>query len=418
MTPPRDPRGAQATSPPAVSVRAATTTADIEALRSFWAGANCHPEADIDFVTMLASVKPEVVAPYVVAAYSGDTTSPVALMVGRLEKARVPIRLGYLTLFSLPVRQLVFVSGGYLGDYRDPVALELARHVRGALRAGLADRARFCGIPPGGELESAVRRQFGGLRRQHQTTERWRIRLPGDFEAFVGRRSKRRRQELRQIVRVFESEYRGRFRYETFEGGHQVDAFRQAAESVARLTYQRGLGVGFADNAETRERLALAARKGWFRAYVAYVGDEPLAFWCGERVGKVLNLLWTGYDPRYGRHKVATVLFLKMTEDLIAQGIEEVDFGVGGAQYKERFADQCLEERDLTICAPAPRGVLANLLCALEISANRTAAAVLARLKLTDRIKRTWKSRLATKASAAPATPQEERQPGARDERT
>ena len=46
--------------------------------------------------------------------------------------------------------------------------------------------------------------------------------------------------------------------------------FCEAAESVARRTYQRGLSAGFfVDNDENRKRLALMSLYGWFEDHTS-----------------------------------------------------------------------------------------------------------------------------------------------------
>jgi hypothetical protein len=196
---------------------------------------------------------------------------------------------------------------------------------------------------------------------------------------------------------VFGAQFQGKVRYETFDGLEDVDPFRQAAEQVARITYQRGLGAGFVNNEENRQRLILAARKGWLRAYVAFLEDKPLAFWYGERVGDTLYLIWTGFDPSYRKFEIGTILFLKMVEDVLSCGIKEIDYGLGWAQYKERFGDYCLEEQNLAIYAPTLKGYALNSLCALTDLGSWAGSRLLSWLNLRDRIKRIWRSARASK---------------------
>jgi hypothetical protein len=42
------------------------------------------------------------------------------------------------------------------------------------------------------------------------------------------------------------------------------------AESIAEKSYQRGLGVGFANTPEVRKRLELESQKKWLRASILY----------------------------------------------------------------------------------------------------------------------------------------------------
>jgi CelD/BcsL family acetyltransferase involved in cellulose biosynthesis len=213
------------------------------------------------------------------------------------------------------------------------------------------------------------------------------------------RRSKKRRHDLRRITKVFETQYKGKVRYQIFSELHEVDSFCKAAEMIARTTYQRGLAAGFYDNVENRERLALAAQKGWFRAYVVFVEDQPIVFQYGERVADRMHLICTGFDPSFRKYEVGTILFLKVVEDLLAQGIKEIDYGPGGAQYKERFGDQCLREQDVDIYAPTLKGYSIHLISTLEQVINRAGKRFIGSLNISDKIKRNWRANLATKAN-------------------
>ena len=108
-----------------------------------------------------------------------------------------------------------------------------------------------------------------------------------------------------------------------------------------------------------------------------------------------MHLTWTGFDPQYRKYEVGTVLFLRMIHDLLSCGTGELDYGLGGAQYKERFGDVCVQERDLAIYAPAPKGYALSALRTLENLVNRAGKDVLSWTALTNNVKRKWRSSLA-----------------------
>jgi CelD/BcsL family acetyltransferase involved in cellulose biosynthesis len=192
-------------------------------------------------------------------------------------------------------------------------------------------------------------------------------------------------------------------RYRTYTTQADAAAFCDVAENIARTTYQRGLGVGFIDNAEHRRRVALAAEKGWLKAYAAFVGEEPVAFWCGRLYNHAMYLDWTGYKPDYRKYELGTVLFLRMVEDICASGATEMNYGGGASFYKERFGDQNLHEESVGIYSPTFKGVAVGFLKSIEAIANRTAKAAVTRLGIVDRLKKRWRGRLAKSAGKEPA---------------
>lgn len=345
-----------------IVVRAVNTTSEIEKLRSFWTRFNRHPESDIDFVLMLASVRSEIIRPHVMVAYEDD--QPLALLVGRLENTQVRPRVGYLNLFSMSVNQFVFVGGGLLGESSDRVAIAMICEIKNTLGQGNVDRVLMSNFPISNTLNHFARcrspiwcRGFA-----HETVQHWKTEMPDTIEAFLAKRPKKHRYWLRRVRKVFDAQFEGKVKYAIFQTPQDVELFCIAAESVARKTYQRGLGAGFIDNEENRKRLALMARNGWLKSYVVFVENKPLAFWCGERMGDTFYLTWTGFDPSYRKYEVGTILFLEMVDDLLSWGIKEMDYGLGWAQYKERFGDACLLDQDVIIYAPTINGFGLNLM--------------------------------------------------------
>jgi CelD/BcsL family acetyltransferase involved in cellulose biosynthesis len=91
-----------------------------------------------------------------------------------------------------------------------------------------------------------------------------------------------------------------------------LDHLFHDVEEIARKTYQRGLGVGFADTTRMRQRLELAARKGWLRAYLLYLGERPCAFWIGMLYGDTFVSDYTGYDPDLRQFSPGIGLVMRM----------------------------------------------------------------------------------------------------------
>lgn len=149
-----------------VTVKVASTVAEINTLRDFWARLNYHPEADTDFVLMLASVRSEIQKPYILVAYNSNG-EPIALMVGRVERALTNFRIGYFTLFKIPLIQLVFVRDGCLGDWSESIVKAIVEEIGKALDGGVADRALLCSLSINGVLHNHVRKHFHILQQNY-----------------------------------------------------------------------------------------------------------------------------------------------------------------------------------------------------------------------------------------------------------
>lgn len=383
-----------------LNVVVASSLAELAPMRAFWAQHNRHPECAPDFVALLMNTRAQVMGPHVLMVCCGAT--PIAMLVGRLERTFVALRLGYRNALRLPLTQWVFVRDGFLGEQTERTATALMAHLRGELRSGRADRILLSSLPLDGVLQASARQVFSPVQRDGSARpgEHWLVHLPADFESFLARRSAKHRYALRRAERQFESLHPGQVRHQAFERPEDVARFCEAAERVARGTYQRALGAGFFDDDEHRQRLHLGAQRGELRAHVLFAGEQPVAFWAGEVCAQVMYVAWTAFDPAFRRHEVGTIALLGMLEHLMAGGVRTIDFGPGGAAYKERFGDVCVHEQDVALYAMTPKGLAARVLAAAVQGVNRAGRQLLDRLSIARRLKKSWRDRLSRQARA------------------
>jgi CelD/BcsL family acetyltransferase involved in cellulose biosynthesis len=133
-------------------------------------------------------------------------------------------------------------------------------------------------------------------------------------------------------------------------------------DSVAARTYQHETGAIFRDSALERELAVLGLRKGWFRAYLLYLDERPIAFWTGFAYGGTFG--WrgvTGYDPEFRRYSPGIYVLTRMLEDLSRDpAISVFDIGGGDVEYKRYYGDNRWEEVDVRLFAPGLRGLTVN----------------------------------------------------------
>jgi CelD/BcsL family acetyltransferase involved in cellulose biosynthesis len=152
-----------------------------------------------------------------------------------------------------------------------------------------------------------------------------------------------------------------------------------------------------------RMRLELAARKGWLRAYVLYVGDEPCAFWIGMLYGEIFVGEYTGYDPAFRDFSPGMFLMMQVIEGFcggVQDTVKEVDFGLGNAEYKAALCGKNWIEASVFIFGPTLRGVALKGMRTMTVMVDVFARRVLASTKLLPRLKRAWRDRLAQNAQA------------------
>ena len=353
-----------------------------------WEQMQTHRNSDIDHYLNVLGTRANIIAPHVVVMSAGDV--PVSMAVGRIERLTLGFKLGAATLYSPRVRALRIIYGGLLGEQTVETAEAAHRELMRLLASGRVDVIRFDYLPVESPLYRLVEKGSGLLQRDRFATvdTHWRMTLPESLDAFYQSRSGKHRGWLRRMERLLERDIPGEVRYSSCTSDSDLDRVFADAESIARKTYQRQLGVGFVDNEETRRIQGFLARRGRLRVYFNHVKGEPSAFWLGELYRDTFTVFSIGYDPAYRKYELGTLLFLRVVDDLCKLGtVRFIDFGFGDASYKSRFGDHATREATLLVFAKSPRGVWLNVARNLIQGSHAAAATLVRKLKLLDRLK-------------------------------
>jgi hypothetical protein len=357
-------------------------------------------DADPDFLDAISRVRPEVISPYTATLRAGDDEgSPVAMAVGRLETITVPCRIGYQRLPSPRLRTITIVDGGMIGDLDGDRAERLVRDLVAAVDRGEAEALAFHKLRIGSPAHDAVVRVGAGLPRRRfrvdASRSRWLLDLPDTLAAYRSSRSRSTRESLKRYEKKFERDFAGRFELRRFDRPGDLESILADMEPVAAKTYQRSLGVGFADNAEFRALIELGLRKRWFRAWVLYIDGGSVAFWFGFGYRGVFLIGSPGYDPALGDYRVGNYVHLRMIDDLCQDPtIRSVDYGSGDAEYKRRFGTTETEEQDVLVFGPGWRAIGIRLELDAAAGLNRLARRLVGG-RLAETIKQRWRHRSA-----------------------
>jgi hypothetical protein len=379
-----------------VTVRVISSVSDVEEIRGIWAGWRQHPNSDIDFYLNTVRSRPEFLRPHVMVVFRGPR--PEALLVGRLELRKVEANLGYAGLLLKETRALTFLYGGLLGTLSPEGSEALVRNIMSSLSQGDADLAYFNHLRVDSLLYRAAIEVPGRLSRDHYPKLQIHrsMSVPDTIEEFYQHLSAKVRKNLKWQAKKLVQEYSNGVGVRCFRDAESLDELIGDVEGIARKTYQRGLGVGFTDNPQTRRRLSLEAEKGWLHGYVLYVHNVPCAFWLGTVYLRTFHSDFMGYDPSFGKHSPGMFLIVKVIEDFCnfnnkRDRIAKIDFGLGDAQYKEVLGDLEWNDASLYVFSPKLRGVSLNLMRAPAAMLERTARRALEKSGLLDRVKKMWR---------------------------
>lgn len=371
------------------------TLAEVEQVRDIWTGMQWSPESDIDFFSFIVKSRPEILHPLVLVVWENDR--PVALVAGRIEKGHFDIKAGYKVIWRTEIRRLAIFYGGFMGRTTPEVGEFAIRQLLKLLREEQADLLLWSGVVLNSELRKLLGRVPNPLCRDPlaKPVQHWKMTLPESLDELLEKRmSKKHRYWAKRLMRILEKDFPKGVRMARFSRPDEMEKLFKDVIVVARKTYQWGLGAGFRDNEEQRERLRLEAKNGWHRGYVLYLNEEPVAFWICIVYRDTVYSAYTGYDPRHRKYEPGTVLFLNMIGELSREKKRELDFGPGSAFYKERFGDASFMESTLCIFAPSFRGMFFNGLRLVTEGPINLCRSLLNKLGLEQKLKTAWRRRL------------------------
>jgi hypothetical protein len=367
---------------------------DVEKLRNVWQMMQWHPNADIDFYLTILRVRSEIVRPHVI--YISKQGSPEAILVGRIERQSIHFKVGYWTFGRMHTVVLRIIHGGVMGNLCTTTAGVFMNQLLKALTQGESDAVLFHYLPEDSEFCSLIKTlpQFFCKDYQPENTKNWWVQLPASKDEFLNRMSSKHRYWIRRKERLLEKAYQGEVLFKWFRGKNELESLFRDAESVAKKTYQRGLGVGFIDDQENRKRYSLSAEKDWLRAYILYLKGEPVAFWIGTLYARTFYLDSTGFDPTLAEHELGKLLFVKMIDNLCADGVSRVDFGYGDAFYKRQFGEGHMPVTSIYVFAKTAKGISINMVRTIVSFINNTIQHVAKSTGFESRIKKYWRKKI------------------------
>ncbi|MFA7006423.1 MAG: GNAT family N-acetyltransferase, partial [Verrucomicrobiia bacterium] len=336
--------------------------------------------------------------PYILVARVDG--SPAAMLVGRIEPQETSLKIGYASLGLGRARALRIMTGGILGAWSDELAAAAVEQLAVNLQQGAFDSIIFSNVRTSTAMYRALQAHVGWSRLSVLLAPEphWIMHLPPRNEEMWQRISSRHRSQLRRARRKLEEdeEIAGDVDFRHFHNSESITQFCQDAEAVASKTYHHGLGVAFKNDEFYNKRCQLFASKGQFRGYVLYLNGAPRAFWMGCMHGTTFHSQDVGYDPQMKEFQLGSLLLVHVIEELIKEKCTCLDFGLGDAEYKQRFSDESWYDCDVTLYAPT----LKNRAVILLIwSADQLRKAV-QRSSLGARIKRLWRDRAAKQATS------------------
>jgi CelD/BcsL family acetyltransferase involved in cellulose biosynthesis len=376
----------------------ARTREAVESLRDVWKGLHSRLDADIDFFLEFMKVHADfALRPHVIALRKDARI--VTILPGRLERQSMRMRVGYRWIELPKVNQLIFI-GQLLGEDGNEAIAEIMKGIQTSLRQKEADAALFHHVDSQEPLHGMLENAGSILTRDYfqDSEENWKTRISGDYQAFLKSRSGNTRHNIRRYSKRLLDAFPGKVEHRIFREAKDLPAVFRDCETIAAKSYHRGLGVGFFDDAATRQLFTLAATQGWLRSYVLYLDGRPSAFWNGLLYRDTFEARVTAYDAQLSGLRPGLYLLQRLVEDLCANGsVRELDFGTGSAQYKRDMCDISRIRVSKLLFAPSFKGIAVNGLRTPLLALTHGARWILTRLGFFAKIRKEWRSRLSAK---------------------
>jgi len=290
----------------------------------------------------------------------------------------------------------VGVNGGWVGQPTEAQLEAAIDHLSCLLTRLQIDLVAFHGMRRDAAATEALLRWACARPLRYITpwTPHYLLQIPEDPEFLWKRLRSKHRSWLRGREKRLRDQFEGNLKWRWHREFPDLERLMARMETVASKTYQRRLGSGFRIDEEHQERFQLFARQGVLRVLTLEAGDRILAFWVGELANSIFYSAETGYDPDLRDYEPGTLVFFRLTENIVLEKARLLDFGLGDADYKRRFADDQYEEADVYLFGRSARGLAAACLIGGLGRLHVAAKNCLARWGAANRIRSAWRKRL------------------------
>lgn len=380
-------------------VLVAKSLEEIYSLKAFWEKLQHHPNSDFSqYVWSTEEWNPKTI-PYVL--YLKDRTGEIkSILVGRREIEPIDIKIGYFTVYRPLVKKITFIYEGLIGNSSKDICNIFVKRICDEIKKGGTDVVWFNSLKRDSFLFKAATTIPNTMSKDRDFifTKHWAMHLPRTTKEFWEGISPKHRYLLRRYSRDLEKKYPAKIKLQNFSEVDQVEDFCIKADQVSKKTYQRALGVGFVDSTPMRSRIKKWASRGQLRAIVYLIENDPVAFWVGQIYKKTFYTSYTGYDQKYRQYSIGTLVLIRLIENLIQNDrnhVEQIDFGLGDAEYKQRFGNISWEEASVFIYPLTFKGVQIKIARKVTNRSQRIIERILKKYNYEKKVKLFWRRRKA-----------------------
>lgn len=169
----------------------------------------------------------------------------------------------------------------------------------------------------------------------------WKIQPQASLAAYLADLGAKRRNDLTRRLRNVYKRLGPQATLRIFDMPEQIEEYgRLMNEVYARSWHAAELAIDW-ERPARRGLFETLASKQHVIGHMLMLGERPIAYVHGYRIGGSYLLDDTGYDEEFSALGVGSALVFQAVQDLIERHPDEwIDFGYGDNQYKRVLADQ------------------------------------------------------------------------------
>ncbi|MEM7142389.1 MAG: GNAT family N-acetyltransferase [Actinomycetota bacterium] len=291
----------------------------------------------------------------VLTVHDGDELT--ALVASRVDRVRLPLRVGYKQVLPISVTTLQVMEGGILGDVRDVDAIfDGLDDAAAAAGASVVTFPRLALDHPFSVSGRRARRPWLRTPEPRNVHHISHIGEGGYDELMAGSKSTRKR--VRKYERTLERDHE--VTLDVFTTRDELEDFLVEATPIAETSYQFALGSSLNTPGEA-DRLRRLAALGWFRGYILRVDGDAWTFDYGILHGSTFTAVATAYRQEHAKKRPGNIALARWIDDLGANAVTAIDWGPGDAEYKRSLSSISTDEQALLLNRRTPTGALVAL---------------------------------------------------------
>jgi CelD/BcsL family acetyltransferase involved in cellulose biosynthesis len=186
------------------------------------------------------------------------------------------------------------------------------------------------------------------------------LELTGDFAGYEATRPSKLRREIRRRRRKLGEDH-GETVVHFDDGRIGLDRLLREGFAVEGSGWKTAQGTAIGQDPRTerfyREIARWAAGRNWLQLGFVRVGDTPVAFSFSLVYEGVVSVLKIGYDPRFARYAVGTLLTREAIARAYELGHRRYDFLGNEDPYKLAWTDRAVERVRVQAFPRSPLGV-------------------------------------------------------------